>query len=154
MSESRLHVPDPDLMRRAFTRMVVALVFLVVLTAFFIIGGITLLANGEVPGLPLAVGGLVLLLGCVVLVATTRRVRRSLREQTISREALSAARRAAIMVRRTAILAAVALLVFGLVRIAFGDGWSLLTAAVMSVGLWLLARGGNTMRKAHDQALA
>lgn len=44
-------------MRRAGTRMLIALIIVLVLATFFTAGGISLTAAGELPGLPLAVGG-------------------------------------------------------------------------------------------------
>jgi membrane protein implicated in regulation of membrane protease activity len=154
MTENRLPVPDPGLMRHAFRRMVVALVLLLILTAFFTAGGIAVVVSGELPGLPLAVGGAVLMLSAVVLVVAVFRVRRTLDGRTISRSALLAARRTAALIRRTAVLTVLVLLLFGLVRLAFDDRWSLATAALMSVGLWLLARGSKNLGKAQDQTLA
>jgi hypothetical protein len=153
VSENRLHIPDPDLMRRAGTRMAVALIIVLILTAPFTIGGVTLLAAGELPGLPLAVGGAVLQISCIVLVVVTLRIRRTLDGPTIARSALLTARRVAAWTRRTALLAILALILFGLVRLAFDDRWSLGTASLMSIGLFFLANGGKNMGKAQDRAL-
>jgi hypothetical protein len=154
VSDNRVHVPDPVLMRRAGNRMVIAMVMILILTLPFTVGGISLLIAGELPGLPLAVGGFVLEICSIVLVAASLRVRRTLDGQTIARPALLAARRVAGGVRRTAVVTILALILFGLIRSAFGDGWSLLTAAILSIGLFLLARGTKTMGKAQDRALA
>jgi len=88
VSENRIQVPDPELMRRAGTRMVTAMVLVLILTAPLTIGGISLAAQGELPGLPLAVGGAVLQLCCLVLVVATLRIRRTLDGRTIARSAL------------------------------------------------------------------
>jgi len=88
VSENRIQVPDPELMRRAGTRMVTAMVLVLILTSPLTIGGISLAARGELPGLPLAVGGAVLRLCCLVLVVATLRIRRTLDGRTIARSAL------------------------------------------------------------------
>jgi hypothetical protein len=48
--------------------MTVAVVIVLVLTMFFTAGGISLLAAGELPGLPFAVGGAVLQVAAITLV--------------------------------------------------------------------------------------
>jgi hypothetical protein len=80
MSENRVHIPDPNLMRRAGTRITIALIIVLILTTPFTIGGITLLANGELPGLPLAACGAVVQIGCIVVVVFTLRIRRTLNQ--------------------------------------------------------------------------
>jgi hypothetical protein len=153
VSDSRLPVPDPALLRRAYRRMVIALVGTSIPTAFLTVAGIVLVVSGDLPGLPLAAGGLVLLTGAALLVASVGRVRRSLNGPTVARSAVLTARAAATAVRRTAELTCLALLVFGLVRVAFGDFWSLITGAGVAIAVWFLARGCKSMADAQDRAL-
>jgi len=133
--------------------MVTAMVLVLILTAPLTVGGISLAAQGELPGLPLAVGGAVLQICCLVLVVATLRIRRTLDGRTIARSALLTARRAATWVRRTALATLLALLLFGLARLAFDDRWSLLTAFIMGVGLLVLATGSKNLGKAQDRTL-
>jgi hypothetical protein len=153
MSENRLHIPDPNLIRRAGTRMTIALIIVLILTTPFTVGGITLLANSELPGIPLAVGGAVLQIACIVVVAVTLRIRRTLNGTTIARSTLLTARQVTARTRHTALATIPALILFGLVRLAFDDRWSLGTACIMSIGLFVLANGSKNMRKAQDRAL-
>jgi hypothetical protein len=150
---SRLQIPDPALMRRAGTRMTVALMVVLTLISPFTIGGVTLLAAGELPGLPLAVGGAVLQMSCIVLVVATVHIRRTLDDRTIARSALLAARQVTAWTRRTAVATILTIILFGLVRLAFEDRWSLGTACIMSIGLFFLANGSKNMRRAQELAL-
>ncbi|GAA3344165.1 hypothetical protein GCM10020358_46300 [Amorphoplanes nipponensis] len=149
----RVHVPDPALMRRAGRRMTVALVILLILTTVLTVGGISLLVAGELAGLPLAVGGAVLEVAAVVLVVTTLRIRRTLNAQTVARSALLTASRTAGRVRLVVLVTLLALVAYGVARLLAGDRWSLVTAGIIGIGLFLLARGSKAMRVAQDQAL-
>ncbi|MET8153699.1 hypothetical protein ACIBSW_27515 [Actinoplanes sp. NPDC049668] len=149
----RVHVPDPELMRRAGRRMTTALVIMLILTTFLTVAGISLVAAGELAGLPLAVGGAVLEIAAIVLVVATLRVRRTLDGRTIARSALLTARQTANRVYRVALVTTIALIGYGVVRLVLGDPWSLVTACVISIGLFLLARGSKSMGLAQDQAL-
>lgn len=149
----RIHVDDPAFMRRARRRMTVALVMVLILTSFFTAGGISLVAAGELPGLPLAIGGAVLQIAAIVLVVATLRVGRSLDGQTVTRSSLRTARRTAGAVRLTAVVTLLALLLYGAVRFALGDHWSIVTAGIIGIALFFLARGGKALRRAHDQSL-
>ena len=153
MSNDRVPVPDPALMRRAATRMTVAVVIVLVLTTFFTAGGISLLIAGELPGLPLAIGGAVLQIAAIALVVATWRVRRTLDAQTVARSALQTARLTSGWVRRITLTTLFALLGYGVIRLALGDPWSLVTACVISIGLFLLARGSKAIGLAQEQAL-
>jgi hypothetical protein len=150
----RVHVPDPALMRRAGRRMTTALVIMLILTTFFTVGGISLVIAGEFAGLPLAVGGAVLQIACIVLVVATLRVRRTLDGRTVARSSLLTARRTAGRVQRIALVTLFALILYGVVRLLLGDPWSLITAFLIGIGLLLLARGSKAMGRAQDQALA
>ena len=153
MSNDRVHVPDPALLRRAARRMTVALVIMLTLTTFFTAGGISLLTAGELPGLPFAVGGAVLQLAAIALVVATWHVRRTLDGQTVARSSLLTARRASGWVRRITLAVLIALIAYGVVRLTLGDLWSLVTACIIGIGLSLLARGSKNMGLAQDQAL-
>jgi hypothetical protein len=141
-------------MRRAATRTVLGLVVVLVLTTFFTAGGVSLLAAGQLPGLPLAVGGAVLQLTLIVVVIAVLRVRSTLDGHTVARSALVAARRTAVAVRRTALLTLAALLLYGLVRLVFGDRATLVTSALIGIALWTLSVGANRLRKAQDQSVS
>jgi membrane protein implicated in regulation of membrane protease activity len=84
--------------------------------------GITLLAAGELPGLPLAVGGAVLEVAAVVLTAAALRVRRTLSQETVSRDSLLAGRRVAGRVRLASLVTLLGLVVFGFVLVLSENG--------------------------------
>lgn len=153
MSNERVHVPDPALMRRATRRMTVALVLLLILATFFTVGGISLVAAGELAGLPFAVGGGVLQISAIALVIATWNIRRTLADQTVARSSLLTARRTSGWIRRITLATTTALIGYGLIRIASGDPFSLLTAGIIGIGLFLLARGSRTISRAQDQSL-
>lgn len=153
-ADARIRVPDPALMRRAGTRMVIALVIVLVLATFFTAGGVSLTAAGELPGLPLAIGGAVVQLALVIIVVAVIRIRRTLTGQTIARSALTSARRTAIFVRRLALAAIAGLLAYALVRVILGDRWTLLTAVFISIPLWVVATGARRLRIAYDHSLS
>ena len=152
MSE-RIQVPDPALMRRAGGRMIRAMIFILVLVTPFTLGGSRLLAAGELPALPLAVGGLVLAAAAVALTVTNLRVRRTLDGCTVARSAMAAARRANRWIRAAVVATLAGLLGFGLIRLTFGDKWSILTALLVSVALFFLARGLTRIIRAQSQGL-
>ncbi|NMO50057.1 hypothetical protein HH310_02450 [Actinoplanes sp. TBRC 11911] len=154
MSDDRVRVPDPALMQRAGTRMLLALIIVLILVTPLTVGGITLLVAGEAAGLPLAAGGVVLGVAAIVLTVTTRRIRRTLDQGTVARGALEAARRVSRRVRLACLTTLLALIVFGVVRGLSGEWWSLGTALLMGVALYVFGNGANTMVKAHDRALA
>jgi hypothetical protein len=133
--------------------MTIAVVIMLILTTFFTAGGVSLLVAGELPGLPFAVGGAVLQIAAIALVVATWHVRRTLDGRTVARSSLLTARRAAGWVRRITLATLIALLGYGVIRLTLGDPWSLVTACVISIGLFLLARGGKNMGLAQDQAL-
>jgi hypothetical protein len=141
MADSRVPVPDPALMRRATYRIIVPFIIVMVLLTFFTVGGISLVINGELPGLPFAIGGAIAQLAVLVLVGTVLRVRLTLNGDTISTSAVTAAGRTVRLVRRALRAAVAALLLYALVRAAIGDRWTLLTAAIISVALWTIAVG-------------
>src|SRR5687768_11297425 len=142
----RVPVPDPALLRRAGRRMIIALVLVLFLTMFFTVGGIALLAAGELAGLPFAVGGAVLQLASIVLVVATLRIRRTLDDRSVARSSLVAAHRTAGQVRRVALGTLFALILYGVVRLLLGDPWSLATACLIGIGLFFLAKGCKAMR--------
>jgi hypothetical protein len=154
MSENRVQVPDPSVMRRAGKRVVVATIAILILATLLTIWGITLLAAGELPGLPLAVGGAALGIGAVVLASATLRVRRTLDHDTVSRDAMLAARWVVGLVRTGLLLTLLLLVVFGLVRVLAGEWWSLMVALLMGAVLYLLAKGASNIVKAQDQSLS
>lgn len=154
MTDNRIHVPDPALMRRAGNRMILALVAILIFATPFTIWGIVLLAAGELPGLPLAVGGAVLEIATVVLVVTTLRIRSTLDHDTISRESLLQARRVARGVRLASLTTVLALIAYGLIRGLTGEWWSLLTALLIGVALYLLGSGAKNIVRAQDRSLA
>jgi hypothetical protein len=116
--------------------------------------GITLLAAGELPGLPLAVGGAALGIGAVVLASATLRVRRTLDNGTVSREAMLAARRTIGLVRSALLITLLLLLVYGIARVLVGEWWSLLVALLLAGVLYLLAIGASNIAKAQDRSLS
>ena len=153
MSNDRVHVPDPALLRRAARRMTIAIVIMVVLTTFFTAGGISLLTAGELPGLPLAVGGAVMQIGAVALLIATWLVRRTLDGPTIARSSIMTARRTSKWVRRTTLSTIIMLIVYGLIRLTLGDPWSLAAAGIIGVALFLLATSSKNIGLAQDRAL-
>ena len=154
MSNDRVHVPDPALMRRATRRMTISLVLLLILTTFFTIGGISLVTAGELAGLPFAVGGAVLQVSAIALVIAMWNTRRTLAGQTVARSSLLTARRASGWVRRITLATIIALIGYGIVRTVLHDPFSLLTAGIISIGLFLLARGSKIISLAQDQSLS
>ena len=154
MSNDRVHVPDPTLMRRATRRMTISLAFLLILTMFFSVGGMSLVAAGELPGLPFAVGGAVLQIGAIALVIATWNISRTLNGQTVARSSLLTARRTSGWVRRITLATILALIGYGVIRLALDDAFSLVTAGIISIGLFLLARGSKTIGLAQDQSLS
>jgi hypothetical protein len=153
MSNDRVHVPDPALLRRAARRMTIAVVIMVVLTTFFTAGGISLLTAGELPGLPLAVGGATIQIGAIALLIATWHVRRTLNGHTIARSSLVTARRTSGWVRRITLATTVVLIVYGLIRLTLGDPWTLLTTGIIGVALFLLASACQNIGLAQDRAL-
>ena len=153
MSNDRVHVPDPALMRRATRRMTVSLVFVLILTTFFTGGGISLVAADELAGLPFAVGGAVLQVSAIALVVATRNIGRTLADQTVARSSLQTARRTSGWVRRITLATLIGLIGYGVVRMASGDPFSLLTAGIIGIGLFFLARGSKVISRAQDQSL-
>ena len=154
MTENRIPVSDPAFMRRAGRRMTISLVFVLILCTLFTVGGITLVVNGELPGLPFAVGGAVLQIGFIIIVVATLRVHRTLAGATIARSALLTARRVSAGIRRIAWATIVALILFGLVRLALvDDPWSIGTAGLISIALVLLASGSKKIGRAQDRSL-
>jgi hypothetical protein len=133
--------------------MSISLVFLLILTTFFTIGGISLVATGELAGLPFAVGGAVVQVSAIALVIATWNVRRTLAGQTVARSSLLTARRSSGWVRRITLATIIALVGYGIVRIALGDPFSLLTAGIIGIGLFLIARASKTISLAHNQSL-
>ncbi|MEU8606419.1 hypothetical protein AB0C29_00195 [Actinoplanes sp. NPDC048791] len=133
--------------------MTIAVVIIVVLTTFFTAGGISLITAGELPGLPLAVGGAVIQIGAIVLLIATRHVRRTLTGQTIARSSLMTARQTSGWVRRIALATIVVLIVYGLIRLTLGDPWSLLTAGIIGVGLFLVGNASKNIGLAQSEAL-
>ena len=154
MTENRVRVPDPTLMRRAGNRVVVATIAILILATPLIVWGMTLLVAGELPGLPLAVGGAALGVGAVVLASATLRVRRTLDHDTVSRETMRAARRVIGLVRTALLLTLLLLVVFGIARVLAGEWWSLLIALLVGVVVYLLARGAGSIAKAQDRSLS
>lgn len=153
MSDDRIPVPDPALMRRAGKRMILALIPLLFLATLIAVWGIVLVAAGEVPGLPLLVGGVVLAVAAVTLTVSGFRVRRTLRQSTVSRASSMKARQAAGRVRIATLITMVLLVVFGLLRVISGEWWSLLTALMVSAVLYFLASGAKTVVKAQERSL-
>jgi hypothetical protein len=134
--------------------MTIALVFLLILTTFFTVGGISLVAAGELSGLPFAVGGAVLQIGAIALVIGTWHIRRTLDGQTVARSSLLTARRTSGWVRRITLATIIALIAYGGVRTALGDPLSLVTACIIGIGLLLLARGSKTIGLAQEKSLS
>ncbi|MEU4242396.1 hypothetical protein [Actinoplanes sp. NPDC026619] len=155
MSSDRVHVPDPDLMRRAGRRMIWRLVVLLLLTSLLASWGISLMAHGEISGLPLAAAGVVPGVAGIVLVISTRRIRRTLDGDTVSRAAMLAARRVAHGVRTTVLAIVLALLTFGLLRaVTPGEWWTMLITVPVSAVLLVLAGTAKRLAKAQDRSLA
>lgn len=153
MTDNRVRVPDPALMRRAGGRMILALVFILVLATPITAWGVVLIAGGEISGLPLAVGGAVLAVAAVVLTLGSLGVRRSLDGGTVTRESIRTARRTTTAVRAGCLVAVVGLVIFGLARAAAGELWSLMTAIPVSGVLFLFAHGAGRLAKAQQQSL-
>lgn len=147
----RQYVPDPALMRRACRRMILALIVFLVLSSPFTIGGISLVATGNLPGLPFAFGGAVLQIAALITVAATIAVRASLDDATVSGRAVSTSRRILTVTRLGILATIVALLLFAAIRVFLGDYWSLLTAVLISGALWLTASMLRRVRQSYDR---
>ncbi|MGW4946364.1 hypothetical protein ACWEOZ_32820 [Actinoplanes sp. NPDC004185] len=154
MSNDRVPVEDPAFMRRATRRMTIALIFLLVVTTFFTVGGVSLVVADELSGLPFAVGGAVLQIGAIALVIATWNIRRTLDGKSVARASLLTARRTSSRVRRITLATVIALIAYGIVRTALGDPLSLVTACIIGLGLLLLARGSKTIGHAQEQSLS
>jgi hypothetical protein len=154
MADDRISIPDPVFMRKAGRRAVRALVIILVLTALFTVGGISAIAHGEPTGIPLAVGGFALDIACIALVVAAARVPRTLEGHTIARSAVQNARTTTTWVRRGAWLTVLALLAYGVARVAVDDPWSFLVALAMSAALIILAQATRTLTKAQDRTLS
>ncbi len=133
-------------MRRGAWRTVLAGIVVLVLLTGFTAGGISMLLIGELPGLPFAVGGAAAQLAAIVISVTALRVRATLVQDTVSRHALQAAHRAYSMLRLTLLMVIVVLALYAIVRLVTGDPWTVLTAAIIGVVLWLLLRGSKRLR--------
>jgi hypothetical protein len=154
MSDHRIRIPDPALIRRAGNRMIAALVAILALATPLTIWGIVLTVAGEWAGVPLAVGGLVLAIAAITLTLSTLQIRGSLVRDSVSRESLLRARRTTRNVRRACLATLLGLLADGLIRGLVGEWWSMLTALVMGLVLFILATGTTNMAKAQDGSLS
>lgn len=143
---SRIPVADPESMRRGARRSVFVGVILLILLTGFTVGGASILAAGELPGLPFTVGGAVAQLSVVSLNVAALRVRSSLDGRTVSRVAVHTARRVLAISYAVLLLTTGGLVSYALLRVAFGDLATLLTTAIISVPLWLLLRGTGRAR--------
>jgi hypothetical protein len=153
-NQGRVPVPDPALMRRSTSRILVALIAFLLLSSFFTVGGISLVAAGELPGLPLAVGGAVVQLAVLAIVLAGLRVRSTLTGGTVSRVAVSAALRTLTIVRIGTVTTIFAAMLYAIARAIVGDRWTLLTAAIMAIILWATASSASKAMKAYKQIQA
>ncbi|GIM97539.1 hypothetical protein [Paractinoplanes toevensis] len=153
MTDDRIQVPDPALVRRAGKRMIPALIAILILAAPITIWGVALLSAGELPGLPLAVGGLVLAVAAVMLTMSGLRVRQTLQQNTVSRESLRKARNVARGVRFASLGTLFGLVTYGLVRGLSGEWWSLLTALLVGIALYVLGNGASNAAKQQERSL-
>jgi hypothetical protein len=153
MTDARVPIPDPTLMRRAGNRMILALIAILILVTPFTIWGVVLLAAAELPGLPLAVGGVVLAIAATATTVATLQIRRTLSDGTVTRDSLLRARRVATRARAASLMTLLALLLFGLIRLLAGEWWSLLGAIMTGVALYFFARGARTVIQAQSRSL-
>ncbi|GIF51358.1 hypothetical protein DFJ67_5104 [Asanoa ferruginea] len=137
-------LPNPARARRGARRTVVAGIAALILLTGFTAGGIAMLAAGELPGLPFAVGGLAAQLAVLVLVVTVLRARSG---DTNSRPQLESAGAAFNFLRRALLVVLVALVAYAVVRAVLGDYWTLITTAVIGVVLLLLHRGARRLQR-------
>jgi hypothetical protein len=154
MTDNRVHVPDPALIYRAGIRSVLALPVILILSTVLISWGVTLLAAGEALGLPFAVGGVVLAISVIAITTATLGIRRSLDQDSISRESLLKARRIAKGVSFASLATVLALILFGLVRGLMGEWWSMLTTLLISVVLYVFGRAARNVAKAQTRSLS
>ncbi|GAA3943365.1 hypothetical protein [Actinoplanes auranticolor] len=92
-------------------------------------------------------------IGAIALLVATWHVRRTLDGQTIARSSLMTARQTSRWVRRATLATVTLLVVYGLIRLTLGDQWTLLTAGVIGVALFLLATSSKNIGHAQDRAL-
>jgi hypothetical protein len=133
--------------------MMLATIVILILAVLLTSWGITLLVAGELPGLPLAVGGVVLGIAAIVLTTSAARVRRTLDHDTVSRESILEAQRVSQAVRSAILVTMAALAIFGVFRVLAGE-WSLLISLLVCAVLYLLARGAGATAKAQAQSIA
>ncbi|MBY8874266.1 hypothetical protein K7640_20765 [Micromonospora sp. PLK6-60] len=145
--DDRVPLPDPAAARRGARRTVLAGLVLVVLLTGFTAGGAAMLAAGELPGLPFAVGGALAQLAVVVIVLATLWARAGGDGRSISRSRVAATLRILAGLRGVLLVALLALAAYALVRLVQGDPWTLLTGAVIALFLWLLFRGAGRIRR-------
>ncbi|WP_222622274.1 hypothetical protein [Micromonospora endolithica] len=145
--DDRIPLADPAKARRGARRTVFAGIVLVVLLTGFTAGGTAMLAAGEIPGLPFAVGGALAQAAVIAIVAAVLRARTGDGGRSLSRSGAAASLRILGGLRRLLLVALVALAVYALVRLVLGDPWTLLTAAFISLFLWLLYRGAGRIRR-------
>ncbi|MEV0156722.1 hypothetical protein AB0H57_23750 [Micromonospora sp. NPDC050686] len=143
--DDRIPLPDPAAARRGARRTVVAGIVLVILLTGFTAGGTAMLAAGELPGLPFAVGGALAQVAVIVIVLATLWARAG-GDRGISRSRVAATLRILAGLRGLLLVALIALAVHALVRLVQGDPWTLLTGAVIALFLWLLYRGAGRIR--------
>jgi hypothetical protein len=153
MADPRVPVPDVTLMRRATYRMIIPFIVVMFLLTFFTAGGTSMLINGELPGLPFAIGGAIAQLAVLTLVIAVLRVRLTLSGDTISATALAAASRITRLTRRALLATIAGLLLYALIRAVLGDPWTLLTAAIISIALWTTAIGARRLAGGYQERL-
>ncbi|RKR87385.1 hypothetical protein BDK92_1660 [Micromonospora pisi] len=143
--DDRTPLSDPASSRRGAVRTVLAGIVVVVLLTGFTAGGAAMLAAGELPGLPFAVGGAVAQLAAIAIVVTVLRTRSGTGDGSISRSRVASAVAAFVLIRAVLFVTFIGLVLFSLVRVVLGDNWSLLTAGIIGLMLFLLARGARRL---------
>jgi hypothetical protein len=140
-------LPNPAAARRGARRTVLAGIASIILLTGFTAGGIAMLAAGELPGLPFAVGGLAAQLAVLVLVVTVLRARSGATSAGLSRSKLESAGEAFNFLRRVLLAVLVVLVGYAAVRAVLGDYWTLITTAIIGFVLLLLHRGARRLQR-------
>jgi hypothetical protein len=151
----RIHIPNVDFMRQGAWRAVFAGTIVFLLVGGFTVGGISMVAAGEMPGLPFAVGGLVLQLSVIVMLSAVFRVRSSLDGDTVSRRAMTGAGNMHTGLGILLLCTLIGLALYSMVRfLLIEDPWTALTTLIIGVPLALTQVATGLLRRGLKTRLA